>query len=305
MPGADPSAVSERARERGAGQLGTLGSGNHFLEVQRVDAVLDAELAAVLGLREGAIAVSIHTGSRGFGYQICEDHVKSMVRAAQRYGIDLPDRQLCCAPLRSPEARAYLGAMVCAANYARANRQVITHAIRGAFAEVRGAAAGQRIGVVYDVCHNLAKLERHRVGGSERSLCVHRKGATRALPPGHPELPAKYRAIGQPVLVPGDMGRYSFVLCGTSEPDGQAFASSCHGAGRIWSRNEAKRRARGRDLWAELRARGVLVRSEGRATVAEEMPEAYKDVAHVVESVVGAGLARSVVRLRPLAVVKG
>jgi tRNA-splicing ligase RtcB (3'-phosphate/5'-hydroxy nucleic acid ligase) len=305
MPGADPAAVSERARERGAGQLGTLGSGNHFLEIQRVDAVLDAELGAALGLREGAVVVSIHTGSRGLGYQVCEDHVKTMVGAAARHRIALPDRQLCCAPIGSAEARAYLGAMACAANYARANRQAITHAVREAFAAVLGGAAGQRIGVVYDVCHNLAKLERHRFAGEERAVWVHRKGATRALPPGHPELPAAYRAIGQPVLVPGDMGRYSFVLCGAAAQDEQAFHSSCHGAGRVWSRSEAKRRARGRDLWAEMRERGVLVRSEGRATIAEEMPEAYKDVAQVVQSVVGAGLARYVARLRPMGVVKG
>jgi len=306
MPGADPDAVSERAVERGAVQLGTLGSGNHFLELQRVDGIFDEESARVLGLVEGHVAISIHTGSRGFGYQVCEDHLRTMVKAAQRYGIDLPDRQLCCAPLGSPEARAYLAAMACAANFALANRQVITQRIRDAFEEVFGRGEDwHRISVVYDVCHNLAKLETHEVAGKTRRVCVHRKGATRALPPGHPELPAMYRASGQPVLIPGDMGRYSYVLCGNPGAAHEAFASSCHGAGRVMSRKKAKKLARGRLLLDEMAERGVLVRTQGRATLAEEMPEAYKDVAEVVSSVEGAGLARRIARLIPFAVIKG
>ncbi len=305
LAGADPETVSERAALRGTSQLGTLGAGNHFLELQRVDEIRDAKAAAVFGLEPGALAISIHTGSRGFGYQICEDHLRTMVKAAARYGIDLPDRQLCCAPLGSPEGKAYLAAMACGANYAMANRQVITHRVREAFEQVGVPAARHRVSVVYVVCHNLAKLETHEVGGEKRRVCVHRKGATRALPPGHPELPAVYRGVGQPVLVPGDMGRYSFVLAGNRQGAEEAFASSCHGAGRTLSRTKAKQLARGRKIESEMAARGVLVVSESRATVAEEMPEAYKDVADVVGSVEGAGIARIVARLKPLAVVKG
>ncbi len=306
MPGADPAAVSDRAIERGAAQLGTLGSGNHFLELQRVDRLFDEKAAAVLGLVEGEVTVSIHTGSRGFGHQICEDHLRQMVKATARYGIDLPDRQLCCAPLSSPEGRAYLGAMACGANFALANRQVITQRVRDCFEQVFGNGKdAQRIGVVYDVCHNLAKLETHSLGGERRRVCVHRKGATRALAPGHPDLPAAYRAIGQPVLIPGDMGRYSYVLCGDPAAEQETFASSCHGAGRVLSRKKARALARGRSLLDEMAERGVLVRSRGLATVAEEMPEAYKDVAEVVSSVEGAGLARRVARLVPFAVIKG
>ncbi len=306
MPGADPSQVSERALERGSRQLGTLGSGNHFLELQCVDEIYDARAATALGLAEGQVTVSIHTGSRGFGYQICEDSLRVMVRAAQRYGIDLPDRQLCCAPVLSPEGSAYLGAMVCGVNYALTNRQVITHRVREAFEETyQRGPSWHRIGVVYDVCHNVAKRETHEIDGKRRPVWVHRKGATRAFGPGHPEVPGRYRAVGQPVLVPGDMGRYSFVLCGNPAAAEEAFASSCHGAGRVMSRKQARRNARGRALIDELAGRGVQVRSEGRATIAEEMPEAYKDVAEVVRSVEGAGLARRVARLVPFAVVKG
>ncbi|MEE8556451.1 MAG: RtcB family protein [Myxococcota bacterium] len=306
MPGADPAGVSERARSRGAVQLGTLGSGNHFLELQKVDTVYDAEAAGILGLEKGGVAISIHTGSRGFGYQICQDWVRTMVRAAPRYGIDLPDRQLCCAPLHSEEGQGYIGAMACAVNFALANRQVITHRVREAFEQVyRRGPSWHRIGVVYDVCHNVAKRETHEVDGRRRTVWVHRKGATRAYPPGHPDVPARYRRIGQPVLIPGDMERYSFVLCGTPEAEARAFGSSCHGAGRLMSRKQARRLALGRDIVSEMAARGILVRSEGRATIAEEIPEAYKDVADVVESVEGAGLARKVVRLVPFAVIKG
>ncbi len=306
IPGADPEMVSERALERGRAQLGTLGSGNHFLEIQQVEAVYDEEKASVLGLYPGQMTVSIHTGSRGFGYQVCDDYLKLMLKAARKYGIDLPDRQLCCAPLQSDEARNYMAAMACAANFAFANRQMITSWVRETFEQVLGKGpADLRLGVIYDVCHNIAKWENHTINGKERRLCVHRKGATRAFPPGHKEIPAAYRKIGQPVLIPGDMGRYSYVLTGTLGAYDETFGSTCHGAGRVMSRHAAKKAARGRDLLGELAERGVLVRSAGRATVAEEMPEAYKDVADVVAVVQQAGIGHVVARLKPMAVVKG
>ena len=306
IPGADPEMVSERALERGRAQLGTLGSGNHFLEIQQVEAVYDEEKASVLGLYPGQMTVSIHTGSRGFGYQVCDDYLKLMLKAARKYGIDLPDRQLCCAPLQSAEARNYMAAMACAANFAFANRQMITSWVRETFEQVLGKGpADLRLGVIYDVCHNIAKWENHTINGKERRLCVHRKGATRAFPPGHAEIPAAYRKIGQPVLIPGDMGRYSYVLTGTLGAYEETFGSTCHGAGRVMSRHAAKKAARGRDLLGELAERGVLVRSAGRATVAEEMPEAYKDVADVVDVVQQAGIGHVVARLKPMAVVKG
>ncbi len=306
LSGADPEMVSERALERGRAQLGTLGSGNHFLEIQRVEVVYDQEAAAVLGLYPGQVTVSIHTGSRGLGYQVCDDYLKVMLKAARKYGITLPDRQLCCAPLQSDEARNYLAAMACAANFAFANRQMITARVRETFGQVLGKGpADMRLGVIYDVCHNIAKWEKHIVNGKERCLCVHRKGATRAFPPGHAEIPAVYRKIGQPVLIPGDMGRYSYVLTGTAGAYEETFGSTCHGAGRVMSRHAAKKAARGQDIIGELAARGILVRAAGRATVAEERPEAYKDVADVVEVVQQAGIGHLVARLRPMAVVKG
>ncbi|RMG49119.1 MAG: RtcB family protein [Acidobacteria bacterium] len=305
LEGADPSQVSERALERGRAQLGTVGSGNHFVEVQYVDEVYDPEAARRLGLAPGAVTISIHSGSRGLGYQVCDDFLKVMVRAAARYGIDLPDRQLCCAPIRSDEGRRYLGAMAAAANFAFANRTVMAHRVREALERDLGIPpAEHRLRTVYDVCHNIAKFERHEVGGSSMTVCVHRKGATRAFPPGHPALPQELAETGQPVLIPGDMGRYSFVLLGT-QGSAEAFGSSCHGAGRRLSRKAAKRSARGRPVVRELEAGGVIVRAAGMATVLEEIPEAYKDVALVVEAVEGAGLARRLARLRPLAVVKG
>jgi tRNA-splicing ligase RtcB len=306
LPGADPSAVSPRALERGRAQLGTVGSGNHFVEVGYVDRVFDGAAASFLGLEEQAITVLIHSGSRGFGYQVCDDAVKEMVRVSARYGIELPDRQLCCAPLGSPEARRYLAAMACAANYAFANRQRMAHGVRQAFERVFGMAPREHgLHTVYDVCHNIAKLETHDVEGSPRQVWVHRKGATRAFPAGHPEVPEPYRACGQPVLIPGDMGRYSYVLVGQVGAMRETFGSTCHGAGRVMSRSAAKRAARGRSLFRELADRGVTVRSAGLATVAEEMPEAYKDVADVVDVVDGAGLSRKVARLVPLGVIKG
>jgi tRNA-splicing ligase RtcB len=306
ISGADPEVVSDRALERGRDQLGTLGSGNHFLEIQQVEAIYDEEAAQVLGLFPGQTTVSIHTGSRGLGYQVCDDSLRVMLKASQKYGIALPDRQLCCAPLPSPEARDYLSAMAGAANFAFANRQLITAWVRESFEQVLGKGpADLRLSVIYDVCHNIAKWETHEVDGQMRRLCVHRKGATRAFAPGHPETPAAYRAIGQPVLIPGDMGRYSYVLVGTAGAMRETFGSTCHGAGRVLSRHAAMKRARGQDTIGELARRGILVRAAGRATVAEEIPEAYKDVAEVVEVVEQAGIGKIVARLRPMAVIKG
>ncbi|NMC69013.1 MAG: RtcB family protein [Myxococcales bacterium] len=304
--GADPAAVSERARARGLPQLGSLGSGNHFVEVGRVAEIHDAEAAEAFGLGLGRVVVSIHTGSRGLGHQVCDDAVREMGQAAAKYHLRLPDRQLCCAPLGTPEAERYLAAMAAAANFAFANRQAIAHRARQVFERLfggRGAAA--RLRTVYDVAHNIAKWEEHRVRGASRRLCVHRKGATRAFPAGHPEVPARYRRVGQPVLIPGDMGRASWVLVGLPRAMEESFGSSCHGAGRLLSREQAKRRARGRDIPQELGRRGILLRAASRGTVVEEMPEAYKDVDEVVGVVAGAGLCAKVARLEPLAVIKG
>ena len=300
---AEPRHVSADARIRGAPQLGTLGSGNHFLEVQEVEEVFDAPAAETLGLVQGGISVLIHTGSRGFGHQVCDDFLERMIQASRTHGIDLPDRQLCSAPFRSDEGQAYFGAMGASMNFAFANRQVITHRVREVLAKLFGAHA--EASVVYDVCHNIAKLERHMVDGEERELVVHRKGATRAFGPGHPLLHERYRELGQPVLVPGDMGRYSYVLLGTARAESRAFASCCHGAGRVLSRNKAREAARGRDIAKELAKRGISLQAAGRATVEEEISEAYKDVADVIEVVTGAGLARKVARLKPFVVVKG
>ncbi len=306
IEGADPDLVSDRAYERGRPQLGTLGSGNHFGEIQYVSEIFDEAAARALGLFRDGITFTIHCGSRGLGHQVCSDHLKTMVRAASRYGIDLPDRQLCCAPLRSPEGREYLAAMAAAANFAFANRQVITHFARESFAEVLGRGpGGLGMEVVYDVCHNIAKFEEFDNGDGVRRACVHRKGATRAYPPGHAKTPEPYRECGQPVLIPGDMGRYSYVLVGTEKAYRQTFGSTCHGAGRRLSRRQAKREARGRRLLEEMEERGVVVMAAGMSTVAEEMPEAYKDVAQVVDVVEKAGISRKVAELRPLGVIKG
>ena len=306
LPGADPALVSARALERGASQLGTLGSGNHFAEIQYVAEIYDAAAAAAFGLRLDQVTVMVHSGSRGLGHQVCEDHLRVMLDAARRYGIELPDRQLCCAPIASPEGRSYLGAMAAPANFAFANRQVMSHWVRESVAGamgVRSDALG--FDVVYDVCHNIAKFETLPAGGAERRVCVHRKGATRAYPPGHPGIPAAYREVGQPVLIPGDMGRYSYVLPGTARAATDTFGSTCHGAGRLMSRHEAKRRARGRSLIGEMADRGVVVMAAGMGTVAEEIPEAYKDVADVVGVVHGAGISLKVAQLRPIGVIKG
>lgn len=297
---ADPAQVSARACERGEGQVGSLGSGNHFLEVQVVDAVYDAAAAGAFGLSIGRVCVMIHCGSRGLGHQICSDHVRAMLAAMARHGISVPDPQLACAPVTSAEGRAYLGAMAAAANYGRANRQLLTVAAREAFAAATGTPA---LDLVYDVSHNLAKLERHRVDGAERLLCVHRKGATRALPPGHPDLASDLRPTGQPVLVPGSMGTASYVLAGVE--GGDAFHSACHGAGRTMSRHAATRRIRGAELRRQLAEGGVAVRASSDRGLAEEAPFSYKDVDEVVATCEQAGLARRVARLRPAGVVKG
>ena len=306
IAGADPDLVSERAEERGRTQLGTLGSGNHFAEMQYVAEVYDERIAAAFGLFANQITVMIHSGSRGLGHQVCTDHLRVMGDASRRYGITLPDRQLACAPIASPEGRAYLAAMAAAANFAFANRQVMAHWVRESVAGVLGLAPDRTgIATVYDVCHNIAKFETFSVDGRSRRLCVHRKGATRAYPPNHPGTPAAYRDVGQPVLIPGDMGRYSYVMAGTDRALDETFGSACHGAGRVMSRGEAKRAVKGRSLFDEMKQRGVHVMAAGVATVAEEMPEAYKDVSDVVNVVHGAGIATRVAQLRPIGVIKG
>jgi tRNA-splicing ligase RtcB (3'-phosphate/5'-hydroxy nucleic acid ligase) len=306
ITGADPTQVSERAVQRGRDQLGTVGSGNHFIELGYVDEVYDDVAASRLGLDPGTVTVFIHSGSRGLGYQVCDDYIQVMLAAAATYGIELPDRQLVCAPLGTPEADRYMGAMSAAANYAFANRQMMAFRVREVFEDVfRRSWTDLGMTLVYDVAHNIAKWETHDVDGRERRVCVHRKGATRAFPPGHPELPPDYRDLGQPVLIPGDMGRYSYVLLGTDGAYRETFGSTCHGAGRTMSRRQAKKSARGRDLRREFEDRGIEVRASSFGTVAEEVPEAYKDVADVVDVVDGAGIGRKVVRLRPMGVLKG
>lgn len=306
LEGARPDLVSDKAYQRGRNQLGTLGSGNHFAEIQYVAEIYDEVAATALGLSPDQVTVTLHSGSRGLGHQVCSDHIRVMVEAAARYGIELPDRQLCCAPIQSPEGRDYLGAMSAAANFAFANRQVMTHWARESFMQALDLGPSQsNLEVVYDVCHNIAKFETFEIDGRQRRLCVHRKGATRAYPPFHPETPERYKEVGQPVLIPGDMGRYSYVLVGTERAYSETFGSTCHGAGRRLSRKQAKKQTRGRDLLDELDSEGVFVMAAGMATVAEEMPEAYKDVAAVVDVVEGAGISRKVAQLKPIGVIKG
>ena len=307
IAGADPDAVSRKAYERGRDQAGTLGSGNHFLEIQVVEHLYDEQAGNVLGLFPGQVTVLIHTGSRGLGHQVCTDYLATMERAVRKYGIQLPDRQLACAPFDSVEAQAYLGAMRAAANYAWANRQCLTHWTREVFQRIfKKSPTHLRISTVYDVAHNIAKVEEHQVGGRSMRLVVHRKGATRAFPPGHPELPEQYRAIGQPVLVPGDMGRASFVLVGTQGAMDETFGSTCHGAGRLLSRAAAIKAARGRSIEREVEdTYGVYVRASGRDSVKEEMPEAYKNAQDVVNVCHMAGISKMVARLRPLGCIKG
>ncbi len=306
MKGANPELVSKQALERGKLQLGTLGSGNHFLEIQVIDKVYDPEIARELGLEEGQITVMIHTGSRGLGHQVCTDYLVVMQKAVSKYGIQLPDRQLACAPLTSPEGENYYAAMACAANYAWANRQCIMHWTREVLAKVFQTTPEELgLKLIYDVAHNIAKKEEHNWGGKRAKLCVHRKGATRAFPPFHPAIPERYKKIGQPVLIPGDMGRYSYALVGTEKAMEETFGSTCHGAGRVLSRTSAKKQSLGRDIEQELKEKGIVVRAESRGTLVEEMSEAYKDVSEVVEVMHETGISKKVVRMRPLGVIKG
>lgn len=299
MDDADPSVVSERAKNRGQSQVGSLGSGNHFLEVQAVDEIFDEQVAAAFGLQTDQVCVMIHSGSRGIGHQVCTDQVEVMEKVMPRHGIQVPDPQLACAPVESPEARDYLAGMAAAANYAKANRHILGRTASNVFRD----ATGHGLDLLYDVSHNLAKLEEHEIDGQARQLCVHRKGATLALPPEHPGLPAGLRPVGQPVLVPGSMGTASYVLAGV--PGSPAFHSSCHGAGRVRSRRQAARAASGKEVKHRLEQQGIAVRGVSARVVAEESPEAYKDVTEVVAVAEGAGLARPIARLVPLGVVKG
>ena len=306
---ANPDAVSSRAVQRGRPQMGTLGSGNHFVEVQAVDEIYDEATARAFGITAvGQVTVMIHCGSRGFGHQVCDDALEVMRRAVPKYGITLPDQQLACCPIQSPEGQSYIGGMRAAANYAFANRQVISHWVREAIAKVFSSDARTLgIQVLYDVAHNIAKFEHYRANGEARVICVHRKGATRALPSGDERVPARYRAVGQPVLIPGDMGRASFLLVGLPGSVAETFGSTCHGAGRTMSRKGAIRaaQAKGRHIDRELAERGIIVRAQNRRLLAEEMSDAYKNVAEVVEVCEGAGISKRVARLRPLGVIKG
>lgn len=306
IPYANPDNVSSKALERGKTQLGTLGSGNHFVEVDYVEEIYDEKLANSLNIELNQIMITIHTGSRGLGHQVCTDYLDIMIEASKKYGIELPDRQLCCAPFKSKEGENYFSAMASAANFAFANRQIITHWIRESFEQVFKIGENKlSLDVVYDLCHNIAKIETHKVDGKDKKVCVHRKGATRAFPPGDLHLPEIYKKIGQPVIIPGDMGRYSYILVGTYKAVEETFASSCHGAGRVLSRSQAIKRSKGRKIAKELENKGIIVKSDGAETLAEEMPDAYKDVADVVQVVDEAGIAKKVAKLTPLGVIKG
>jgi tRNA-splicing ligase RtcB len=306
LKNADTDAVSKRAFERGADQVGTLGSGNHFLEVDVVEEIYDAKVAEVFGMFKGQIVVQIHTGSRGLGYQVCDDYLKVLLQASNKYGFKLPDKQLACAPIKSKEGQDYLAAMQAAANFAWNNRQVIMHLAKNVFKETFGmkdSELGFRL--VYDVCHNIAKIEKHKIGKEEKQVCVHRKGATRAFPPNSKMIPEKYQGVGQPVLIPGDMGRYSYVTVGTEKAMEETFGSSCHGAGRNLSRTKALKNAKGRDLIEELKQKGIVIQAKGYKTIAEEMPGAYKDVSDVVEVMHKEGITRKVAKIKPVGVIKG
>jgi tRNA-splicing ligase RtcB (3'-phosphate/5'-hydroxy nucleic acid ligase) len=306
IDGAEPESVSDFAVKRGAEQCGTLGSGNHFLEVQVVDHVLDEDIGRVYGLEKDQICVLIHSGSRGLGYQVCDDALATLRDAPAKYGIELPDRQLACAPVDSPEGRAYLGAMRAAANFGFCNRQLLMHQARETFEQVFGRPWQElRMNLLYDVAHNIAKFEEHEVGGKQKRLWVHRKGATRAFPPGHREVPTAYRSVGQPVIIPGDMGRASWVLAGQPGSMEKTFGTTCHGAGRAMSRTAAVKASAGRRIDKELEARGIIARAQSRKGLAEEQPDAYKNVDEVVDVVHKAGISRKVARMRPLGVIKG
>jgi len=306
IEGANPDRVSERAMERGRAQLGTLGSGNHFVEVGYVAEIFDEGVARTLGLWKDQVTIIVHTGSRGLGHQVCDDYIRVMMNAARKYQIELPDLQLCCAPISSLEGKEYLEAMACAANFAFTNRQMITHWVRETFEQVfRKGPRDLKLDLIYDVCHNIAKIETHAVNGKKKKLCVHRKGATRAFPPNHPDIPSDYQAIGQPVLIPGDMGRCSYVLVGTERAMEETFGSTCHGAGRVMSRHQAIKAAKGRAIVRELEDKGIIVKGASQGTIVEEIPEAYKDVNDVVNVVHHAGISRKVVKLVPMGVIKG
>ncbi|MCJ7733488.1 MAG: RtcB family protein [Anaerolineales bacterium] len=306
ISGADPRHLSPRALKRGTDQVGSLGAGNHFIELDLVTKIYDARAALAMGLREGDLALQIHCGSRGLGHQVCSDYVQSLQTAVLRYGIKLPDRSLVCAPMDSPEGEAYLSAMACAANYAFANRQVLSHYARQAFESVfAGKMKDWHLPLVYDVAHNIGKIETHKIDGKTMEVCVHRKGATRAFGPGMEDLPSEYQKIGQPVLVPGSMGTSSWVLVGTSEAMERSLGSSCHGAGRVMSRSQAKKTIRGEDLIKQLEQAGITIRAGSMSGLAEEAPAAYKDVDAVVETVTRAGLTAKVAQLKPLLVIKG
>ncbi|MBC8228834.1 RtcB family protein, partial [bacterium] len=306
MKNADPDAASSRALERGKNQLGTLGSGNHFLEIQVVDRIFNQSLADVLGLEKGQITIMIHSGSRGFGHQVCDEFVRTWDPVTRKYGITIPDRQLVCAPVKSPEGQQYIASMACAANYAWANRQCIMHWTREAFAEFMGMSESELgLELIYDVAHNIGKFEEHTVNGQKRTLFVHRKGATRAFPPGHQDVPAKYRSIGQPVIIPGDMGTASHILVGTQLAMDETWGTTAHGAGRLMSRRAAIKATKGRPLRREMEDQGIFVRNEGRTTLQEEFSDAYKDVDEVVKVTDDAGISKRAARMRPLGVIKG
>ena len=306
IEGGDPDRISEKAMERGKAQLGTLGSGNHFVEVGYVAEVFDENIARALGLSKDQATVIVHTGSRGLGHQVCDDYIRVMLDAARKYQIELPDPQLCCAPVSSPEGQGYLEAMACAANFAFTNRQMITHWVRETFEQVfKKGPKDLKLDLIYDVCHNIAKIETHTVDGKKKKLCIHRKGATRAFPPNHPDIPSDYQSTGQPVLIPGDMGRCSYVLVGTERAMEETFGSTCHGAGRVMSRHQAIRAAKGRAIVRELEDKGIIVKGASRGTILEEIPDAYKDVNDVVNVVHHAGISRKVAKLVPMGVIKG
>lgn len=306
IEGADPDRVSDKAMERGRAQLGTVGSGNHFVEVGYVAEVFDEEAARSLGLWKDQVTVLVHTGSRGLGHQVCDDYIRVMMDAARKYQIELPDPQLCCAPVSSPEGQQYFEAMACAANFAFTNRQMITHWVRETFEQFfQMGPKDLKLDLIYDVCHNIAKIETHTINGDKRRLCVHRKGATRAFPPHHPHVPSDYQSIGQPVLIPGDMGRCSYVLIGTEGAMEETFGSTCHGAGRVMSRHQAIKAAKGRAIARELEDKGIIVKGASRGTIVEEIPDAYKDVTDVVNVVHHAGISLKVAKLIPMGVIKG
>jgi len=306
LKNADTEVVSKRAFERGADQVGTLGSGNHFLEIDVVEEIYDANAANVFGLFQGQIVIQIHTGSRGLGYQVCDDYLKVLLQASNKYGFKLPDKQLACAPIKSQEGQDYLAAMNAAANFAWNNRQVIMHLAKKVFQDTF-AMTESELGfkLLYDVCHNIAKIEKHKIGKEEKEVCVHRKGATRAFPPGSLIIPAKYQGVGQPVLIPGDMGRYSYILVGTDKAMEETFGSSCHGAGRNLSRTKAMKSAKGRDLIGELKQKGIVIQAKDYKTIAEEMSDAYKDVSDVVDVMHNEGITRKIAKIKPIGVIKG